>query len=264
MGLYDEIPLLRDPNNPLSPCTKVLKYANDTNDRDYQTSIKVEARILDILQKLGPHPSIIQSEGLNEDGLILKYYPNGNMSEYLIRYPDISLEIRLDWCQQLVAAVLIRPLQERHPLQYRRLEYTAGYQPQRHPFRFSGSSENSAGEYMLDGLSREGSKSSMPRPYPNHAEERTDIFAVGTAMYHIVTGTEVFPELDSHQHEVEVQRRFRNAQFPRDDYVCSHIIEKCWRGLYSSVDEVGEDIFQMQSASWAGDVVQKLEDGFFL
>ncbi|KAJ5981720.1 hypothetical protein N7522_013348 [Penicillium canescens] len=264
VGLYGETSLLRDPNNPPSPCTKVLKYANDTNDRDYQTSIKVEARILDILQKLGPHPSIIQSEGLNEDGLILKYYPNGNMSEYLIRYPDISLEIRLDWCQQLVAAVSFVHSKNVIHCNIDVSNILLDINLNVILSDFQGVLKNNVGEYMLDGLSREGSKSSMPRPYPNHAEERTDIFAVGTAMYHIITGAEVFPELDSHQHEVEVQHRFRNAQFPRDDYVCSIIIEKCWRGLYSSVDEVGEDIFQMQSASWAGDVAQKLEDGFFL
>ncbi|KAJ5312985.1 hypothetical protein PENANT_c018G01467 [Penicillium antarcticum] len=263
VGLYDQTPVVREPNKPLPPCTKVLKYTRDENDRNWLISIKVEARILDILDKLGPHPSIMKSEGLTEDGLVLKYYPNGNMGDYLIRYPEVSLEIRLDWCQQLVAAVsfihsknvIHCTIDVSNILLDINLNIILA--------DFQGILKNSAGEYMLDGLSREGSKSSMPRPFPYHAEKITDIFAVGSAMYHIITGGEVFPELDSVRHAVEVQYRFRNTQFPRDDYVCSHIIEKCWRGLYSSIDEVSEDIFTMQSASWAGDVAQKLEDGFF-
>ncbi|KAJ5757156.1 uncharacterized protein N7511_007338 [Penicillium nucicola] len=263
VGLFGEIPVANDPNKPSPICTKVLKYTKDENDRNYLTSIKVEARILDILYKLGPHPSIMQSEGLTEDGLVLKYYPNGDMREYLIRFPNVSLEIRLDWCQQLVAAVsfvhsknvIHCDIDVSNILLDTNLNIIL--------CDFQGILKNSAGTYLLDGLSREGPKSSMPRPSLNYAGEITDIFAVGSAMYHIITGSEVFPELDSVRHNVEIQHRFRNAQFPRDDYVCSHIIEKCWRGLYSSIDEVGEEVFQMQSASWAGDVAQKLEDGFF-
>ncbi|KAJ6059164.1 uncharacterized protein N7446_008747 [Penicillium canescens] len=166
VGLYGETSLLRDPNNPPSPCTKVLKYANDTNDRDYQTSIKVEARILDILQKLGPHPSIIQSEGLNEDGLILKYYPNGNMSEYLIRYPDISLEIRLDWCQQLVAAVSFVHSKNVIHCNIDVSNILLDINLNVILSDFQGVLKNNVGEYMLDGLSREGSKSACPDHTP--------------------------------------------------------------------------------------------------
>jgi hypothetical protein len=32
---------------------------------------------------------------------------------------------------------------------------------------------------------------------PNHAYEKTDIFALGTAFYQIIEGYEPFPELDS-------------------------------------------------------------------
>jgi serine/threonine protein kinase len=264
VGLYDETPLIRDPNEPLPACTKVLKYTSDSNDRDYLTSIKVEARILDILQKLGPHPSIIESEGLNEDGLVLKYYPNGDMKNYLIRYPEVSLEIRLDWCQQLVAAVSFIHSKNVIHCNIDVSNILLDINLNIILSDFQGVLKNNVGERMLDGLSREGSKSSMPRAYPDYAEERTDIFAVGTAMYHTITGSEVYPELDSCQHEVEIQHRFRNAKFPRDNYACSHIIENCWRGLYGSIDEVGEDILQMQSASWDTDVAQKLENGFLL
>ena len=49
------------------------------------------------------------------------------------------------------------------------------------------------GTILLNGLSSENVKSSIPRSDPNYADQKTDIFALGSAM---MTGHEPFPELD--------------------------------------------------------------------
>jgi serine/threonine protein kinase len=74
---------------------------------------------------------------------------------------------------------------------------------------------------LLDGLSSENVKSSIPRSDPNHADEKTDVFALGSAIYYIMTGHEPFPELDSlnDDHEAEIVSLYRSGQFP-------HLIEK--------------------------------------
>jgi serine/threonine protein kinase len=52
------------------------------------------------------------------------------------------------------------------------------------------------GTILLNGLSSENVKSSMPRSDPNYADQKTDIFALGSAIYYMMTGHEPFPELD--------------------------------------------------------------------
>jgi serine/threonine protein kinase len=53
------------------------------------------------------------------------------------------------------------------------------------------------GTIRLNGDSAEGVKSSMPRSDPNDADQKTDIFALGSAIYFIIKGHLPFPELDS-------------------------------------------------------------------
>ena len=63
------------------------------------------------------------------------------------------------------------------------------------------------GEILVDGLSRECSKSYMPRCHGGYAYIKTDLFALGSAIYFIM-GHEVFPELDSLEDDEEILFRF--------------------------------------------------------
>jgi hypothetical protein len=49
-----------------------------------------------------------------------------------------------------------------------------------------------AGETLLDGLSRERSKSYMPRDHGDFACVKTDLYAPGSAIYFLMTEHEVF------------------------------------------------------------------------
>lgn len=98
------------------------------------------------------------------------------------------------------------------------------------------------GETLLDGLSRECSKSYMPRCHGDYACVKTDLFALGSAIYFIMTGHEVFPELDSLEDDEEISLRFQNGVFPIDSHCCSHITEKCWKQEYKSADDIVSDI----------------------
>ncbi|KAK4866871.1 hypothetical protein LT330_008034 [Penicillium expansum] len=234
----------------------VLKYASDFNDPSFLMSIKVENRILQII---GPHPRIIESKGLAEDGLILKYYPNGTLRNYIKNHPCTTLERRLEWCKQLVDTLSF--------VHFKRVIHCdiclhnvllddnfdiilADFQG------LVISSED--GRTLLDGLTRECAKSYMPRQHLYSASYRTDLFAVGSAMYHLIAGHEVFPELDSFDDEKIINARFINGEFPNNDYVASHIVERCWRGQYASAAEISVDISQVLSATKAVDEALKL------
>ena len=83
----------------------------------------------------------------------------------------------------------------------------------------------------------------MPRPDPNDANRKTDIFALGSAIYFIIEGHPPFPELDSHKDEVEIVNRFKSHQFPAlDEKLGGVVVQKCWAGKYESADEVVHDL----------------------
>ncbi|CAG8903140.1 unnamed protein product [Penicillium egyptiacum] len=238
--------------------TMVLKYASDFNDPSYLMSIKVENRILQIL---GPHPRIIESKGLAEDGLMLKYYPNGTLRNYIKSHPHETLERRLEWCKQLVDT-----LSYVHSKRVIHCDICLHNLLLDENFNiiladFQGMVISSAnGMTMLDGLTRECAKSYMPRENLCSANVRTDLFAVGSAIYHLIAGHEVFPELDSFDDEKVINARFINGEFPKNDYVASHIVEKCWRGEYASAAEISVDIAEVQAATKAVDEALKQLD----
>ncbi|KAF4765485.1 hypothetical protein HAV15_003926 [Penicillium sp. str.  len=224
----------------------VLKYASDFNDPNYLMSIKVEYRILQIL---GPHPRIVESKGLAEDGLILKYYPNGTLRNYLKNHPYESLERRIDWCEQIVDTVcFVHSKRVIHcDICVHNILLDDNFDIVLADFQGLVISRET-GLTMLDGLTRECAKSYMPRENLWSASYQTDLFALGSALYHLINGHEVFPELDNFDDEKIISARFANGEYPKNDYVGGHIVEKCWRGEYASAVEVSIDIAEIQSA----------------
>ena len=235
--------------------TMVLKYASDLNDPGFLASIKVEYRILQII---GPHPRIIQLMGLVEDGIMLKYYPNGTLRNYIKAHSDETLEHRLEWCKQLVDTLSFV-----HSKRIIHCDICLHNILLDENFNiiladFQGLLLSSVNDMpLLDGMTRECSKAYMPREHLHIVNVQTDLFAVGSAIYHIITGHEVFPELDSFNDEGVITSRFINGEFPNNDYVASHIVEKCWRGQYSSAAEISDDIAAVQVS--AEDVDEELK-----
>ena len=232
----------------------VLKYASDLNDLGFLKSIRVERRILQII---GPHPRIIQSMGLVEDGLILKYYPNGTLHNFIQAHPDERLERRLEWCKQLVDTLsFVHSKRVIHcDICLQNIFLDENFNIILADFQGLFLSSVS-GQPLLDGMTRECAKAYMPRENLYVVNVQTDLFAVGSAIYHIIAGHEVFPELDSINDEDVITARFINGEFPNNDYVASHIVEKCWRGEYSSAAEISADIAAVQAA--AEDVAEVL------
>ncbi|CAI7596005.1 unnamed protein product [Penicillium glandicola] len=238
--------------------TMVLKYASDFNDPGYLMSIKVENRILQII---GPHPRIVEYKGLAEDGLILKYYPNGTLRNHIKNHPYETLERRLEWCKQLVDTLsFVHSKRVIHcDICLHNILLDENFNIILADFQGLLISATT-GLTLLDGLTRECAKSYMPREHTYEASVRTDLFAVGSAIYHLVAGHEVFPELDNIDDERVIYARFANGEFPKDDYVGSHIVESCWKGEYVSAAEISADIAELQAATKAVDEALNFDD----
>ncbi|TVY87071.1 hypothetical protein LAWI1_G008296 [Lachnellula willkommii] len=76
----------------------------------------------------------------------------------------------------------------------------------------------------------------------DYADVKTDLFALGSAIYFIMMGHEIFPDLDSNTDDEEIERRFRDGEFPVDSQLCDAVTRKCWAQEYDSAQEVLNDI----------------------
>lgn len=217
----------------------VLKYPHDRGveiDR-FQTEYK-------ILSILGQHPRIISLKRYTNEGLYLERAINGDLHDLLTNNPTISLLQRLTWCRQAAEAVAythskrvlhcdIRP---RNLLLDKDLNLKLA--------DFQGKHLSDDGEVLLNGFSSEPSKFSCPRDLPDYADIKTDLFALGSTIYFIMMGHDVYPDVSDQDEgsDEEVQRRFRARQFPQESYGCSTITAKCWGQEYNSAREIVQDI----------------------
>ncbi|KAH7317299.1 hypothetical protein BKA65DRAFT_411096, partial [Rhexocercosporidium sp. MPI-PUGE-AT-0058] len=69
---------------------------------------------------------------------------------------------------------------------------------------------------VLNSLLLKNVKLFILRSDPNYADRKTDIFALRSTIYFIITGHEPFPELDSFDDddEAEIISRYKSGQFP--------------------------------------------------
>jgi hypothetical protein len=83
-------------------------------------------------------------------------------------------------------------------------------------------------------------KSFMPRHDKDSAIVKTDIFALGSTIYHIIIGHRPFPELDTIDDDAEFLYRYKEGYFPPlEAELGGKVIRKCWEGRYNSAMEIG-------------------------
>ncbi|MCJ1478789.1 hypothetical protein MMC13_007473 [Lambiella insularis] len=229
IGLVDENTVLKYPNLP-SRESSGLDIENGKEKiyrilrQEQQLGLVVEEQILEVL---GQHHRIISFKGKYEDGLLLEYMPNGLVADYLCNSnPRLFLKERLKWALQAAEAVAYV---------YIKGVFYCDVGKLLHP----------DGTIRLDGESAEDTKSSMPRLDPNNANQKTDIFALGSAIYFIIEGHPPFPELDSRKDMLEIVSRFKSYQFPALDEEL--VVQKCWAGKYESADEVVRELKEMNT-----------------
>ena len=240
--------------------TTILKYSHIPGDEKALASLGLEARIL---QTIGPHKHIIGFKGLTKDGLLLERAHFGSITEYLKKH-NPELQQRLKWVYQTTEAlatvhqkrVLHRDISTNNLLLDTELNIKLS--------DFQGRLLTPDGKVEEDGLSVENTKSFMPRVDCNHADWKTEIFALGSAFYYIMEGHEPFPELDPYYDEEQIVRKFLSSQYPEMECsLMNCVIHKCWGGQYDSVDAVLQDLIPLHRYPMAGALGEKemhLED----
>jgi len=229
----------------------VLKYPHEENpDIDTQARLTIEAQIYKIL---GDHDRIVKFKGGDGRGICLEYAINGSVAQYLNQTnvtPTTSQ--RFKWAQQAAEGmayihkmgVLHCDTNSNNLLLDKNLNIKFA--------DFQGRYLSSDGTIILNGLSSENVKSFMPRSDPNYADHKTDIFALGSAIYYMMTGHETFPELNSFDDddEAEIMARYKSGQFPDlDVHLGGGIVRRCWEGAYGSASEVADELQEVIKAT---------------
>jgi serine/threonine protein kinase len=100
------------------------------------------------------------------------------------------------------------------------------------------------GSIELETMAQEDAKSRHPHAGEDDSTARTDIFALGTLLYHLWHGHPPFPELDIHAHHDLIATRFRERQHPADlgETGIDTFIGKCWDSKYARADEILDDM----------------------
>lgn len=105
------------------------------------------------------------------------------------------------------------------------------------------------GSIEMEAMSQEDAKSRLTDARENEFTPRTDIFAIGTLLYHLWHGHPPFPELDIHTYHDLIEARFRRRQYPADltqDLGIDIIIGKCWDSGYERADEILDDMCDLK------------------
>lgn len=225
----------------LLDCKTVLKYPHVAGE-EWDRFVNEER----IYNALGSHPRIISCFGLDNRGLKLEYASKGSVSEYLRNY-EVSREERLRWSRQAAEAtayihtknVIHCDINTNNLLLDDNLNVKLA--------DFQGIYVDQRGE-TFTGLASENTKSSLPRSIPYRSDEKSDLFALGSAIYYIMTGHEPFPDLDPIEDEYEITRRFRHGEFPSlEEVLGGQIIHGCWTLAYKSVDECVEELKALEA-----------------
>ncbi|KFY34884.1 hypothetical protein V494_06396 [Pseudogymnoascus sp. VKM F-4513 (FW-928)] len=213
-------------------------------DERCMDNIELESRIYQRLPK--NHPRLLEMIRYSRDeGLVLEYMPQGDLGAYLrgeepmTRLPErgaveITPEQRLQWACD--AAEGLQLLHENGVLHcdVRTANFLLDDNLRLKIIDFEGSS--------LDGCepsSLEIARCFLPRDPREPSTAATELFALGSTIYEIMTGKEPYLELG----DDEVTALFTEKKFPPvDELPCGDVIMKCWLSKVHSAKEVREFI----------------------
>ncbi|KAF4636625.1 hypothetical protein G7Y89_g1464 [Cudoniella acicularis] len=215
-------------------------YSDKTRKQSLR-DIELEYRIY---QRLPRHDRLLKMMGYSpESGLDLEYMPNGNLREFLqTEAVNSGLTQRLQWaCDAAEALHLLHSHNVIH-CDVKPENYLVDSKFRLRIIDFSGSSMD--GSYFS---ALETVRFCLPRPWEAPSTIVTDLFALGSTIYEIMTGMQPYAQYK----DEEVETFFRRGIFPPVDNIhCGELIKRCWHGELSNDRELFLTIFDR--CDWRG------------
>ena len=210
--------------NPYSPSTE------EENRQDMEREALV-------YQKVGRSPFIpgLIAWDPKSCTLTLEHYPNGDLENY-IRKPDydtrVDISIRRQWALQAAQSVATLHAKEVIHNDVSPRNFLLDEDLTLRICDFAGSSFPGETSSTCAPGARYESGRWGPDYEPTQAD---DIFALGSVIYLIMAGEEPYSDVD----DEEVERRFGKNDFPLcDDLDCGTVIQDCWNGCFTTMEEV--------------------------
>ncbi|KAI9702961.1 MAG: hypothetical protein M1836_008175 [Candelina mexicana] len=207
----------------------VLKFPLDRDDHFARKTLSIEHRIL---TALGDHERLVKYLGRVEHGLHFQLAVNGDVRHYMAAAEPgtISLSLRRKWSKQAAEALAFIHSRDVVHCDVHPNNFLLDEQLNLQLCDFAGSLFGD-----LDGAAMESTRFYLPRDPLATPNVQSDLFALGSAIYWIMSGREPYDTLP----EVEVSARYLRGEFPRVDLIDSgRIIMRCWKGEFKKAQEV--------------------------
>lgn len=215
----------------------VLKYPRDKTETNFDCLHEEAARYI----RLGPHENLVVYKGFTDDGLLLEYCERGRLDHVAEGPGTLTDTEKISFGKEIVRGLLY--LHEHNfihcDLHIRNVFVTS--QMIAKIGDIQGQLSRDDGSIELESMFSENAKSRHPFAGEDEFSLRTDIFALGTLLYHLWHGHEPFPDLHEHFQSDLVQARYRAGQYPFDPSQATDvdiIIGKCWNSSYKHVNEI--------------------------
>ncbi|OAA45380.1 Protein kinase-like domain protein [Metarhizium rileyi] len=171
------------------------------------------------------------SAGTDEVFITLEYMKAGTLSEYLSSTGLISCRQRMTWCYEAAEAVA---LLHSHGIIHADIKPANMVLDDNLGLRiidFSGCAIDNSKPLCF-----ESARYFLPRDINVHpCSVQTDLFALGSSLFEIITGSPPYSHLD----ENDIEEKYREGDFPSiKGLVYGSIIEACWKQEFKSAEEV--------------------------
>jgi serine/threonine protein kinase len=215
----------------LLPSGHVLKSPYPGDDADRAQSLRELQREFDVYQRLPRgHARLIRAVAFSpERGLTLEYMPNGNLRDWL-RSDGVSMHRRLQWACDAAEGVHLLHAHGVVHCDVSPSNFLLDAALRLRIIDFSGSSIDGSWSSAF-----ESARFCLPRSWEAPSTVPSDLFALGSTMYEIVTGLAPYEDLA----DEEVELLFRKRQFPAVDGVpAGGVILGCWLCEFGSALDV--------------------------
>jgi serine/threonine protein kinase len=217
----------------LMPCGNVRKCAYPDVETRKQSLRDLE-REFQIYKRLPRHDRLLQVIKYSpEDGLFLRYMPRGNLREHIKNSSSsITVSQSLQWAYDAAEALHVLHSHGVIHCDVKPENFLLNSDSRLKIIDFSGSSFDG-----IPGSAVEGTRFCLPRSWDDPSTVRTDLFALGSTIYEIMTGEQPYNDLPDDEGET----RYSRLMFPDVQAVrCGQVIYACWRGEIKTAKEAME------------------------